>query len=93
MNMESLYEYGSRSGFWRLHRMFTERNMTCTVYAVAKALEMNPEAGLAMREAGWEVASHGYRWIDYQYVGEETEREHIRKAVEITLETSLQFRV
>jgi len=83
MNMESLYEYGSRAGFWRLHRMFTERRMTLTVYAVGLALEQNPDAAVAMKEAGWEVASHGYRWIDYQNVDEATEREHIRKTIEI----------
>ena len=83
INMESMYEYGSRAGFWRLHRLFTQRNLPVTVYAVAMALERNPDAGKAMVEAGWEVASHGYRWIDYQYVGEDTEREHIRKAIEI----------
>lgn len=83
MNMESLYEYGSRAGFWRLHRLFTERSMPCTVFAVAMALERNPEAAKAMVDAGWEIASHGYRWIDYQNVDEATEREHIRKAVEI----------
>ncbi|POM57652.1 Glycoside hydrolase/deacetylase [Phytophthora palmivora] len=83
MNMESLYEYGSRSGFWRLHRAFTERNMPLTVYAVGLALEKNPEAAKAMKDAGWEVASHGYRWIDYQNVDEATEREHIRKTVAI----------
>ncbi|EKU98392.1 putative urate catabolism protein [Leptolyngbya sp. PCC 7375] len=83
INMESMYEYGSRAGFWRLHRLFTQRNLPVTVYAVAMALERNPTAGKAMVEAGWEVASHGYRWIDYQYVGEDTERAHIRKAIEI----------
>eukprot|EP00640_Fibrocapsa_japonica_P002722 CAMPEP_0113944344 /NCGR_PEP_ID=MMETSP1339-20121228/33578_1 /TAXON_ID=94617 /ORGANISM="Fibrocapsa japonica" /LENGTH=247 /DNA_ID=CAMNT_0000949519 /DNA_START=310 /DNA_END=1053 /DNA_ORIENTATION=- /assembly_acc=CAM_ASM_000762 len=83
--MESLYEYGSRAGFWRLHRIFTERNMPVTVYAVGMALERNPEAGQAMVQAGWEVASHGYRWIDYQYVGEEKERSDIAKAVEAQL--------
>jgi len=83
MNMESLYEYGSRAGFWRLHRLFTERKMTCTVYAVGLALEKNPEAAHAMKKAGWDIASHGYRWIDYQFVDEETEREHIRKTVEV----------
>jgi len=70
MNMESLYEYGSRAGFWRLHRLFTERNMPVTVYAVGLALEKNPEAAEAMVKAGWEIASHGYRWIDYQNVQE-----------------------
>lgn len=83
MNMETLYEYGSRAGFWRLHRLFTERNMPCTVYAVAMALERNPQAVAAMQAAGWEIASHGYRWIDYQDVPEEEERKHIQAAVEI----------
>ncbi|MEM9117056.1 MAG: allantoinase PuuE [Cyanobacteria bacterium P01_F01_bin.56] len=83
INMESMYEYGSRAGFWRLYRLFTQRQLPVTVYAVAMALERNPDAGKAMVEAGWEVASHGYRWIDYQYASAETEREHIRKAIEI----------
>lgn len=83
LNMESMYEYGSRAGFWRLHRLFTRRGLPLTIYAVAMAMERNPEAVAAMVEADWEIASHGYRWIDYQYVGAETEREHIRKAVEI----------
>jgi len=83
MNMESLYEYGSRAGFWRLHRVLTERDIPVTVYAVGRALELNPAAGRAMVDAKWEVASHGYRWIDYQYVGEDTEREHIRKTVAV----------
>lgn len=83
MNMESMYEYGSRAGFWRLHRLFTQRQLPVTVYAVAMALERNPAAGKAMVEAGWEVASHGYRWIDYQYVDEATERDHIERAIAI----------
>lgn len=83
MNMESVYEYGSRAGFWRLHRLFTDRQLPVTVYGVAMALERNPEAVAAMLEADWEIASHGYRWIDYQYFGEETEREHLKKAIEI----------
>lgn len=81
MAMESLYEYGARAGFWRLHRLFTERRAPVTVFGVAKALEANPEAVAAMLEAGWEIASHGLRWIDYQDVPEETERAHIRDAV------------
>jgi putative urate catabolism protein len=82
LNMESMYEYGSRAGFWRLHRLFTERGLPLTVYGVTMALERNPEAVAAMNEAGWEIASHGYRWIDYQYFGEEAEREHLRLAIE-----------
>ena len=88
MNMESMYEYGSRAGFWRLHRLFTERGMPVTVYGVAMALERNPEAVAAMNEAGWEIASHGLRWIDYQYVDEETERAHLREAIRIHTEVT-----
>jgi putative urate catabolism protein len=83
MNMESLYEYGSRAGFWRLHRLFTSRAIPVTVYGVAMALERNPAAVEAMLTAGWEIASHGYRWIDYQYMAEEVEREHLQRAIEI----------
>jgi putative urate catabolism protein len=81
MAMESLYEYGSRAGFWRLHRLFTERLVPVTVFGVAAALAMNPAAVDAMLAADWEIASHGYRWIDYQYVPEEVEREHIARAI------------
>ncbi|MGB5511933.1 MAG: allantoinase PuuE [Woeseiaceae bacterium] len=83
MNMESLYEYGSRAGFWRLHRLFTERDLPVTVFAVAMALQRNPAAADAMQQAGWEIASHGYRWIDYQFVDEASERKHLRRAIEI----------
>jgi putative urate catabolism protein len=83
MNIESLFEYGSRAGFWRLHRAFTARSVPVTVYGVAMALARNPEAVAAMLDAGWEIATHGYRWIDYQYVPELTEREHLAKAIEI----------
>jgi putative urate catabolism protein len=83
MNMESLYEYGARAGFWRLHRLFTERHFPVTVFGVAMALERNPEAVAAMQDADWEIASHGYRWIDYQNVDENVEREHLTKAIGI----------
>ncbi|KAA0686510.1 allantoinase PuuE [Azospirillum brasilense] len=83
MNMESIYEYGSRAGFWRLHRMFTERGLPVTVYGVAMALERNPDAVRAMQDAGWEIATHGYRWIDYQHLPEAVEREHMLRAIEI----------
>ena len=81
MNMESLYEYGSRAGFWRLYRLFTERALPATVFGVAMALERNLEAVAAMQEADWEIASHGYRWIDYQFVDEATERRHLKRAI------------
>jgi len=83
MNMESLYEYGARAGFWRLHRMFTERDLPVTVFGVAMALERNPGAVAAMQEAHWEIASHGYRWVDYQQVDEITEAKHMRLAIDI----------
>ncbi len=83
MSMESIYEYGSRAGFWRLHRLFQEFDMPVTVYGVAMALERNPVAVEAMLEADWEIASHGYRWIDHQFMPEEEERAHIEKAIEI----------
>ena len=83
MNMESLYEYGARAGFWRLHRLFCERDLPVTVFGVAMALQRNPEVVAAMQTANWEIASHGYRWIDYQSVDERTEREHLQKAIDI----------
>ena len=81
--VESMYEYGSRVGFWRVHRLFTERQVPITVFGVAMALQRNPDAVAAMLDSGWEVASHGYRWIDHHGMPEDEEREHIRKVVEI----------
>ncbi|KQQ78211.1 chitin deacetylase [Xanthomonas sp. Leaf131] len=83
MAMESLYEYGSRAGFWRLHRLFTARNVPVTVFGVAQALASNPEAVAAMQAADWEIASHGLRWIDYQHMDEATERAHIAEAIAV----------
>ncbi len=83
MSMESIYEYGSRAGFWRLHRLFTERSMPVTVYGVAMALARNPDAVQGMLEANWEIASHGLRWIDYQYVPKEVEEQHLHEAIAI----------
>jgi len=83
MNIESMYEYGSRAGFWRLYRLFTARGIPVTVYGVAMALARNPATVAAMLEANWEVASHGYRWIDYKNFWEELEREHLQKAIAI----------
>ena len=71
MNMESIYEYGSRAGFWRLWRLFTERGLPITVFGVATALQRNAEAVAAMKEAGWEIASHGLKWIDYRASGKD----------------------
>ena len=83
MSMESIYEYGSRAGFWRLHRLFTSRNIPVTIFGVAMALERNPAAVEAMLQADWEIASHGYRWIDYKNIPEDIEREHMAKAIDI----------
>jgi putative urate catabolism protein len=81
MSMESIYEYGSRAGFWRLMRVFAARGWPVTVFAVAMALERNPEAARAMVAAGHEVAAHGWRWINYDGVDEATERAHMARAV------------
>jgi putative urate catabolism protein len=88
MNMESLYEYGSRAGFWRLHRLFAGQNVPVTVFGVAMALQRNPEVVAAMQAANWEIASHGYRWIDYQFVDEDIERKHLREALTIHTEVT-----
>ena len=83
MSMESIYEYGSRAGFWRLHRMFTSRKMPVTVFAIATALARHPEAVAAMNEARWEIATHGLKWIDYRDFTEDAEREHVEQAIRI----------
>ena len=88
MSMESMYEYGSRAGFWRLHRLFKEYNFPVTVYGVAMALQRNPEVVASMLESEWEIASHGLRWIDYQFVSEEVERAHMAEAVKIHTEVT-----
>ena len=88
MNMESIYEYGSRAGFWRLHRMFTDRSVPVTVYAVATAMARNREAVAAMNEAGWEIATHGLKWIDYRDTPPEVEARHIAEAVRIHTEVA-----
>ncbi len=83
MNVESMYEYGSRAGFWRLWRLFRERALPVTVFGVATALERNPEVVAAMNEAEWEIASHGLKWIDYKDMGEAEERQHMAEAIRI----------
>ena len=84
---ESLFEYGSRVGFWRLHDLFAERGMPVTVSAAALALERNPEAAAAIRDAGWDVMCHGWRWVEQFNMDETTEREHIARAVASLTET------
>jgi putative urate catabolism protein len=83
VSMESLYDYGTRAGFWRIRKLFMERGLPLTVFGVAMAMERHPAAVAAMLEAGWEIASHGYRWINYQHVPEDVEREHMARAIEI----------
>ncbi|HET9762408.1 MAG TPA: allantoinase PuuE [Casimicrobiaceae bacterium] len=82
MSMESLYEYGSRAGLWRLLRLFRERRVPVTIFATAMALERNPAAVEAILADGHEIASHGWRWLNYQEIDADTEREHIARAVE-----------
>jgi putative urate catabolism protein len=86
LTIESLYEYGSRVGFWRLLRLFNGRNLKFTAFAVAMALKRNPRVAEALMAGGHEIASHGWRWIDYHDVDEATEREHIRLSVETIAE-------
>jgi len=88
MNMESIYEYGSRAGFWRLHRMFAERSVPVTVYAVATAMARNREAVAAMNEAKWEIATHGLKWIDYRDTPPDVEARHLAEAVRIHAEVA-----
>jgi putative urate catabolism protein len=82
LNTESMFEFGSRVGFWRVHDIFTTQGLPLTVFAVGQALERNPDAARAMIEAGWEVASHGWRWIDYGEMSEAEERAHLHRAIE-----------
>lgn len=83
MSMEQIYEYGSRAGVWRLLRLFERYSVPVTVFGVAMALERNPVVVEAMLQAGHEIASHGYRWINYQDASEALEREHMERAIEI----------
>jgi OHCU decarboxylase len=85
-NMESIYEYGARAGFWRLHRMFTEADVPATVYGVATAMARSPEQVQAMKEAGWEIASHGLKWIEYKDFSEADERAHMVEAIRLHTE-------
>ncbi len=88
MSMETLYEYGSRAGFWRLQRMFAEYDIPVTVFGVAMALARNPDAVAAMRAADWEIASHAFRWIDHQFMAEADERKQIQTAIDIHTEVT-----
>jgi OHCU decarboxylase len=79
-NMESMYEYGARAGFWRIHRLFTDRNLPLTVYGVASALARSPDQVAAMQDAGWEIASHGLKWVEHKDMSEAEERDAIDAA-------------
>ena len=83
MSMESLFEYGSRAGLWRVLRTFERRALPLTIFGVARALQRRPEALAAYRELGHEIAAHGLRWISYQQVDEQTERAHLAETVAI----------
>jgi len=82
INMESLYEYGSRAGFWRLHKLFQEKKIPITIFGVGMALEKNPEVCKTIIEADYEVASHGWRWIDYQNIKKTEEKKHMKLAIQ-----------
>jgi OHCU decarboxylase len=79
-NMESVYDYGARAGFWRLHRLFTGMGIPVTVYGVTSALARNPEQVAAMKSAGWEIASHGLKWVDHRDMAEAEEARHIAES-------------
>ena len=81
INMESFYEYGSRRGFWRLHKLFAEKKIPVTIFGVAMALERNPEVCKAIMSGDYEVASHGWRWIDYQNVKKSVEKKHMQLSI------------
>jgi urate oxidase len=82
-NIESMYEYGARAGFWRLHRLFTEASLPVTIYGVATALMRAPAQLAAMQAAGWEIASHGYKWVEHKDMLPEVEREQIAEAIRL----------
>ena len=81
INMESFYEYGSRRGFWRLHNLFTEKKIPITIFGVAMALKRNPDICEAIKNGNYEIASHGWRWIDYQNVKKSVEKKHMQLAI------------
>ncbi|MDR7031419.1 allantoinase PuuE [Mesorhizobium sp. BE184] len=87
-NMESIYEYGARAGFWRLHRLFTSANVPVTCYGVATALARSPDQVAAMQDAGWEIASHGLKWIDYRDHAIEDERQDLAAAIKLHTEVT-----
>lgn len=86
MSMESLYEYGSRAGFWRIHNEFQKRGLPLTVFGVAMALARHPEIVEAIKQADYDVVSHGWRWIQYQGMDAKTERQHMQQAVDVLVD-------
>ena len=87
-NMESIYEYGARAGFWRLHRLLTGMNIPATIYGVATALARSPEQVAAMKRVGWEIASHGLKWVEYRDMPEADERRHLDEAIRLHAEVT-----
>ena len=83
INMESLYEYGSRAGFWRIHNLFKKYNLPLTVFGVGMAMERSLEICKEMKKSNYEIASHGWRWIDYQNISKSIEKKHMKKAIHI----------
>jgi putative urate catabolism protein len=83
INMESLYEYGSRRGFWRLHKIFKEKKIPITIFGVGMALAKNPQICKVLKSSNYEVASHGWRWIDYQNIKKSEEKKHMKMAINI----------
>jgi len=81
MNMESIYEYGSKRGFWRIHELFQEKKVPLTIFGVGMALEKNNDVCKAIKNANYEIASHGWRWIDYQNFSKAKEKDHMKLAI------------
>jgi putative urate catabolism protein len=86
VSMESVYDYGARAGFWRLRKIFDDRKLPLTIFGVAMAMQRNPAAVEAMLQSGWEIASHGFRWINYQHIPEPVERAYMARAIKIQTE-------
>ena len=83
ISMESIYEYGSRAGFWRLDKLFKEKKIPITIFGVGLALKQNPEVCDALKNGDYEIAAHGYRWIDYQNIKKQIEKKHMQKTIQI----------
>lgn len=86
ISMESIYEYGARAGFWRLDKLFREKKIPVTIFGVGLALQQNPEVCEALKKGNYEIAAHGYRWIDYQDIKKPVERKHMHQAIKIIKE-------